>query len=419
MRRSLRLASLLCGVASLASTANVVSSAQPAAALSPVVGAFEAVVGSTSDSSNNLLVEVRGWAITADFPTAALATRITVDGAVWLPPRIGYFYADKPRPDIGAFIGTKYGNNHGIDEWVHVPHGTHTLCLQSQNSGVYTTLGCKLISYNGLSKVVGAVSSVTPDPATQTVNLKGYALTSDFPTTAITLRMSVDGFAVSGTILANAPDAGIGNLFFGFGNNHGFNATFTSTKLPAGGPHRLCVDGQNSGVYNLLNCLTYYLAPTRAGQLADLNSLEFDTSYGNWKPLPCTATASVCDKPATATAPGTAFWPYMDWTNDHCSAVGDGPFDFSIACARHDFGNRNLARISAQFPGSPTLYTANNLYALNRRFLDDMLSRCNEWTILVREPCVQTAQAYFEGVNAWALWKTGVGQPQQWPIRFS
>jgi hypothetical protein len=113
-----------------------VSVSAPASALSPSIGYFD---GIAAIDLPNQTVYIWGWALTSDYPTVPLGVRITVDGAVYPMPAPGYITADQYRPDVGvAYPG--YGDYHGFGAWVKVPPGTHTLCAQAQNSGVYSWL---------------------------------------------------------------------------------------------------------------------------------------------------------------------------------------------------------------------------------------------------------------------------------------
>src|SRR5690349_21500053 len=107
-----------------------------ASALSPSIGYLDGIILVNPDTQQAL---IWGWALTSDYPAAALGVRIKVDGSIYPMPSPGYILANAYRPDVGAAY-PGYGDYHGFLAWVTVPWGTHTLCAQAQNSGVYSNL---------------------------------------------------------------------------------------------------------------------------------------------------------------------------------------------------------------------------------------------------------------------------------------
>jgi hypothetical protein len=104
---------------------------EPASALSPTFGWLD-VAQVYSDGTLN----VQGWAMTSDFPTTPLGIRVLIDGKTSIP---NFRIANEYRPDVGAAY-PGYGNYHGFNFTVPAPHGTHTVTIQAQNSGVYNTI---------------------------------------------------------------------------------------------------------------------------------------------------------------------------------------------------------------------------------------------------------------------------------------
>lgn len=86
-------------------------------------------------------VRIQGWALNTSHPATQLQVRVLVDGGVLALPAPGYVLANTYRPDVGAAYPC-CGNYHGILSTVTVPFGTHTLCLQANNShGAWYALG--------------------------------------------------------------------------------------------------------------------------------------------------------------------------------------------------------------------------------------------------------------------------------------
>jgi hypothetical protein len=95
---------------------------------------------------------------------------------------------------------------------------------------------------------------------------------------------------------------------------------------------------------------------------------------------------------------------YLVWESDGCSApvLGRGPFDFTLACNRHDFGWRNLKNIDAE--QVPT-WIVENKDRVDAGFLHDMRVRCAAVPAVVRIGCDTTARVYYTAVR---LNKSGV-----------
>ena len=101
---------------------------------------------------------------------------------------------------------------------------------------------------------------------------------------------------------------------------------------------------------------------------------DIDTDLG----LPLGGTdgfEAVLKAPAPPAGPATAHPAYLVWESDGCSApvLGSGPFDFSLACYRHDFGWRNLKAIHAD---EVPVWTVGNKDRVDAGFLWDMRTRC-------------------------------------------
>jgi hypothetical protein len=89
---------------------------------------------------------------------------------------------------------------------------------------------------------------------------------------------------------------------------------------------------------------------------------------------------------------------YLVWESDGCSApvLGRGPFDFTLACNRHDFGWRNLKNIDG--PDVPT-WQVQNKDRVDAGFLHDMRVRCAAVPAILRIGCDTTARVYYTAVR--------------------
>lgn len=89
---------------------------------------------------------------------------------------------------------------------------------------------------------------------------------------------------------------------------------------------------------------------------------------------------------------------YLVWESDGCSApvLGRGPFDFTLACNRHDFGWRNLKNIDRA--DVPT-WQVENKDRVDAGFLYDMRLRCAVVPAIVRIGCDTTARVYYTAVR--------------------
>jgi len=89
---------------------------------------------------------------------------------------------------------------------------------------------------------------------------------------------------------------------------------------------------------------------------------------------------------------------YLRWDTDGCSApvVGEGPYDFSHPCHRHDFNWRNLKDLDRD--GAP-VWNARTKARADVGFLADMFSECALLTPLAQIGCETTARVYYTVVH--------------------
>lgn len=81
----------------------------------------------------------------------------------------------------------------------------------------------------------------------------------------------------------------------------------------------------------------------------------------------------------------------FDWSTDYCSYSPDNPlgFDFTLPCARHDFGYRNYKAMSA--------FSANKS-RLDSAFYGDMTRVCATYPSSQQSACTSVAWLYYEAV---------------------
>lgn len=83
----------------------------------------------------------------------------------------------------------------------------------------------------------------------------------------------------------------------------------------------------------------------------------------------------------------------FDWSTDFCSDSPDNPlgFNFTLSCARHDFGYRNYKAVG--------LFPANKP-RLDSAFYEDLKRKCATYNIVVRPACYALAWTYYQAVKA-------------------
>lgn len=81
------------------------------------------------------------------------------------------------------------------------------------------------------------------------------------------------------------------------------------------------------------------------------------------------------------------------WSTDYCSSSPDNPlgFNFTLSCARHDFGYRNYKEVGL-FP--------SNKSRVDSAFYEDMKRKCATYSAIVRPACYSLAWTYYQAVRA-------------------
>jgi len=131
--------------------------------------------------------------------------------------------------------------------------------------------------------------------------------------------------------------------------------------------------------------------PSHNDYMVDLDGMSFGVSYTNFKWYT-----------ANDAAQGRKYYPFLDWTptSPACSAplVGDGIWDFSQPCIRHDFMYGSLTNADALY-SDPDVWTGGNKNAADFRFKSDLYARCGDWAWYLEGICQIDANAYFVVVN--------------------
>jgi hypothetical protein len=198
-----------------------------------------------SVSAVGLQVTAVGWAIGAE-TVEPIEVALSVDGAV-----VTTATADAVYPGLESFHPT-YGNEHGFSvSWTLTP-GQHQVCTTALNDsfGSDTSLGCRTVTVTGSSAPIGWLDAV--DVVGSTVTARGWTFDGD-TVGPISVSVSVDGVAQE--FVADVVYPGLGSIYSGFGDAHGFSASVGSL---AAGKHTVCVTALNdaAGPDRGLGCRT-------------------------------------------------------------------------------------------------------------------------------------------------------------------
>jgi GH25 family lysozyme M1 (1,4-beta-N-acetylmuramidase) len=189
-------------------------------------------------------VHVAGWSIDPD-TSASTQVHIYVDG-------VGTAYtANRTRADVGAFYSSA-GPNHGFDEDVPMPAGTHTVCVFAINAlgpGSNTLLQCRIVTSPG-GNPYGSIDVVRPGVGNVTV--AGWAIDPD-TASPTQVHVWIDGLGTA--LVANGARPDVGAIYPLNGASHGYAATI---PVPPG-PHNVCLFAINTageGTNQLMGCRT-------------------------------------------------------------------------------------------------------------------------------------------------------------------
>ncbi len=239
-----------------------------------------------------------GWAIDPDF-AGPLSIHTFVDGKFRQSTT-----ADTRRPDVGKAYATD--GVHGFDVVITgLAIGTRKICTYAINAGApadNTLLGCKSVTVAG-GTPFGAFDSASGLPDGR-IAVSGWAIDPD-TTSAIAVHVYIDGRAQE--IIADAPRPDVGRSFPGFGDNHGFAATFSGF---APGERSVCVYAINQG------------APTSNPPIA--------TWFGDWN---ADVTSAVRDRVTAADSRGAVATLVMyNIPNRDC---GDYSANFGVSADKY------------------------------------------------------------------------------------
>lgn len=210
--------------------------------------------GATSTQNNpfggyNLVIErgqftVQGWALDPDARTTPLTIAVSVDGAAnWAT-----FTADETRADVAAAY-PGYGLRSGMNKTFEVEGGDHRICITARNVGAGSDqdFGCSDVWIETASPYGGATATAIAGG----VKIIGWTLDTD-TTEPLAVHVYVDGVGSVHRADAFRPD--VGQVFPGFGDNHGIDLAIPT----AVGNREVCVYGINvgRGMNKLLGCQT-------------------------------------------------------------------------------------------------------------------------------------------------------------------
>jgi hypothetical protein len=237
----------------------VANLANASVAVSPI-GRVDAYTGESSR------VSVHGWAFDPE-STASITIRASVDGAIHT------LTANTSRPDVGRVYGK--GDNHGFSGAFPAGSGQHVVCVTAVNigQGSSTVLGCQWVRTLNASPI-GVLDKVSTTPTSITV--AGWALDPD-TTDPIAVHAYLDGHITGITANQSRPDVG---RIFGKGDNHGYNATMTTSQ----GPHRLCLYLINTptGSNPLLTCRNITTGNLPIGVLDKVSTTPTSITVAGW-----------------------------------------------------------------------------------------------------------------------------------------
>lgn len=225
------------------------------------IGALEQVAVRTSS------IDVAGWALDPD-------TADPVDVHVYVDGVGQSIKADRERADIGNAY-PNHGSRHGFSASVPAAKGVHQVCVYALNlgPGATTTLGCQTVTVLGLvieekgRAPLGSFEALTSKNGT--VTAQGWALDPD------TDQPIMVHFYVAGAgraFAADKPRKDIASAFPGYGDKHGFDATFVLSTDTA----NVCAYAINNaaGGNTLLGCKDVVVADMPELGRAPIGSLE-------------------------------------------------------------------------------------------------------------------------------------------------
>ena len=93
----------------------------------------------------------------------------------------------------------------------------------------------------------------------------------------------------------------------------------------------------------------------------------------------------------------------FDWSTDHCSAPLVGStgrsFDFTAACARHDFAYRNFKHADAANARRGDIWNSRARHRIDLQFQRDMTNHCSQRKPADRPTCRVWVEVFFRLVR--------------------
>jgi len=179
------------------------------------------------------MATVNGWAIDRD-STGPIRVRAVFDGSTVVEQT-----ADVDYPGLGG-VHVGFGDAHGFAVTAALAPGAHTVCVTALNDsagGPEQSIGCRSFTTAGGNAPIGWLDDV--QVATRAVTPVGWTIDPD-TASPISIDVVVDGVVVA-TQRADGARPGLGGIFRGFGDDHGFG----SAVSVAAGTHQVCVVARN------------------------------------------------------------------------------------------------------------------------------------------------------------------------------
>jgi len=221
-------------------------------------------------------VSVRGWTFDPDAPATVLNVALSIDGAVTT------LKANASRPDVGK-VYPSAGAAHGYIATLPLAEGTHVVCITAKNVAFGADRGfpCRTVTLD--DRPTGHVDFVGQGPGG--VRVSGWAFDIDSPTTALSLKVDIDGaVTVIGT---GGPRPDVARVYPQAGPNHGFGVTVRTSP----GSHKVCLTALNIGYGSdhFLGCRTLALNFNPAAGLTGLVVNRIGATVSGWASDPDTA----------------------------------------------------------------------------------------------------------------------------------
>ncbi|WP_281786558.1 hypothetical protein [Aurantimicrobium sp. INA4] len=268
--------------------------------------------GDISVSANSSGIQLSGWAVDPDAPTASVAIAVQI-GTVWRQ-----VIANSAGNDLSAnYPGA--GPNHAVNATLPFDSGTYVVCLYLVNaggSGGMGSTGCRSVTVPVAPAPIVTVESVTSTAGRIQVN--GWAVNTDSPTTGVNIAINIGSRWIQAT--GGQPNSAAPGQVSGAGSNQGFTAQFDAPP----GQQTFCIwANKSNGSATMVGCRTVLVAEARPAA----GAIETVTVNGN-----------------SVTISGWAVWPDSPSTSVHLAAnVGSSWTPISA--------NQNNPAANTAYPG--------------------------------------------------------------------